>query len=273
MLRSERWTWLRSQLQARFRRKTANCPTAWRLVNCNVRVLVVGVYLADRPNWAAQMNAALSKSCHCRVDIRWAGLFGQSSDEALAANTVEVLDQPVDKFVIINRLLNGVDLSVYDHLLVIDDDAWLQHGFLDAYIAAVEHCNFALAQPARTFFSYYDHRFTLSRPWLIARQTRFVEIGPVFSVAKRAWPALLPFDTSFPMGWGLDYRWGAQLWSERMGIIDGVPVDHSYRPQSQTYAREDTLRQMNERLSVTPHLSMERARTVVYKYWKLLRWL
>ncbi len=65
---------------------------------------------------------------------------------------------------------------------------------------------------------------TRRRPGGLARETRFVEIGPVSALRAITFSALLPFPP-LRSGWGLDAHWSAvaaaQKW--RIGIIDARP--------------------------------------------------
>jgi hypothetical protein len=152
--------------------------------------------------------------------------------------TFAAYDAPTPKFSIVNRLLAAEDLSTYDYVIVTDDDIELPKGFLDLFIGLQATLGFALAQPARSLQSNADHAVTVERHSCIARQTRFVEIGPLFSVASSAFDLLLPFDEAFYMGWGLDHVWPVLLQRAHMtlGVIDMVPVHHRMRPVASTYS-------------------------------------
>ncbi len=232
-----------------------------------LRVLVLGVYMADRPNTAGHLVRRLSSQPGIEVSQRWAALFGATEDAELARVTMLPAQVPAPKFSLMNRLLADVDLERFDHVIVVDDDIFVREGFLTAFLSMQRRLGFAVAQPARAWHSHFDHSFVLRRPWLAARQTRFVECGPLVSFARDAIPLLLPFNAENEM-WGLDLVWPLAL--ERagltMGIIDAIPVDHSFRGQATTYnrAREDAT--MNAYLSRTPHLSMDKAFTVLKRH-------
>src|SRR5262249_42533055 len=84
----------------------------------------------------------------------------------------------------------------------------LPRGFLDRFLLLAEAFGFALAQPAHAFASHAAWEVTRRRPGVLARRTRFVEIGPVTAISARAAAVLLPFP-DLHMGWGLDARWSA----------------------------------------------------------------
>lgn len=116
-------------------------------------------------------------------------------------------------------------------MLICDDDIDLPAAFIDRYLDRVTKYDFALAQPARTHDSYIDHSIVEQLDGFDARRTRFVEIGPHFSVAREVYPHLLRFDESSPMGWGYDFVWPVVMEEigRRMGIVDATPVARKLR--------------------------------------------
>lgn len=232
------------------------------------RVLVVGIYLSEHSHRAEHLVEAFSASSRHQVDQVWIAIG--NGPEVASAIPIQHLrvSQKIPKFVLLNRVMGQRDLSSYDYVLISDDDIALCNGFLDAYLEWLSRCGFSIAQPARARHSFRDHRFVLQRRWTHARETRFVEIGPLFSLDRSAIPVILPFDESSPMGWGLDMVWPllAQRNGLRMGIVDATPIDHSYRAQAATYSR-DANREVAERyLAVNAHLSRDEAMTVLRRY-------
>ncbi len=215
------------------------------------KVLVIGVYLVDVPNLALEITTELGRAAHWSAEVRWAALGAGAPPDALAEVTRLQAKTPVPKFELLNRLIDGVAIEDYDFLIVTDDDVELGAGFVDAYLAAQERHRLALCQPARTHDSYIDHYFVARLEGVEARRTRFVEIGPVFSIAREAFPILLPFDEAAPMGWGLDFVWPTLIEDARlaMGIVDGVPVRHALRKPVTHYSWEETSRGMEAYLS------------------------
>jgi len=215
-----------------------------------VRVLVLGVYLLDKPNLAPEIVTALQSDRHL-IDHRWAAV-GTGLNRKHEMGPVSVLEftKPVNKFTIMNQLLSEIDLKNYDYVLVSDDDIELAPRFLDDFLALQAYCGFALAQPARSKESNVDHPVTRESHMRIARQTRFVEIGPLFSVSASAFDQLLPFDDEFYMGWGLDQVWPIVL--ERaaltLGIIDMTPVHHRMRSVATTYSGDEARKRMKDSL-------------------------
>ncbi|BCX82119.1 hypothetical protein MIT9_P1704 [Methylomarinovum caldicuralii] len=232
------------------------------------RVLVAGVYLADRKNLIRHIVQELGESRLFRVTQRWAAVGGPPPAPHVTRATALRPDRKIPKFQLLNRLLAGIPLEKYAFVLVCDDDIQLPAGFLDEFLTLQQRYDFALAQPARTPNSHLDHAIVRQVPGMIARQTRFVEIGPLFSIRQDALPLLLPFPDTSPMGWGLDFVWPVILERQglRLGIVDQTPVRHSLRPPAKAYREDAAFREMESFLAATPHLSREEALQVIAEY-------
>ncbi|MGB7554536.1 MAG: hypothetical protein WBM04_09180 [Candidatus Korobacteraceae bacterium] len=231
------------------------------------KVLVLGIVLTDVANLADSIAQSLAVSQEWTVEQRWVAI-GKSTLRSASLQVVESLPSKEPKFAILNRLLGSIDRGDYDYVIVTDDDIELPEFFLDQYLAWVGKYDFALAQPARTHDSYIDHRFVEQLDGITARQTRYVEIGPLFSMREDALPILTPFDVTTPMGWGYDFTWplaiqAAQL---RMGIVDAVPVRHKLRKPVANYVHSDANEQMKIYLGSRPHLTPEEAFHIVESY-------
>lgn len=233
--------------------------------HARARVLILGIYLADRPNTVNHLVRAFSSARHVEVVQRWAALAGAPPDAAVAAVTVQRLDAFRPKFALLNELLVRHGWSGFDYILFCDDDIVVPRGFLDAFLSYQVHCDFALAQPARSRTSYADRKFVRAIPGVRARRTRFVEIGPLFSVRADFAPLILPFDEVSPMGWGYDFVWpvNAERAGLRLGVVDAAAVDHSLRAQASAYSSSDAGRAMAAYLQRNPHLTKQEAFTVL----------
>lgn len=232
-------------------------------------VLVVGVYLRDTPNRAPQIAAGLGSRRHS-VTQAWASVgSGDHGVAAMTAMTRFTLAEPTNKFTIVNRLLAMHDLRDFSYVIVTDDDIELPTSFVDRFIGLQRLYDFALAQPARSLQSNIDHPVTLESHVRMARQTRFVEIGPLFSVAASAFPYLLPFDERCYMGWGLDHVWPLTLEQAglKMGIVDRTPVHHRFRPVAATYSDQTARERMAQYLEGRATLRAKDRARVVRSYW------
>ena len=106
------------------------------------------------------------------------------------------------KFENLNALLAAHPPAAYDWLLVIDDDVALPRGFLDAFLCAAERTGLKLAQPAHRLHSHAAWPVTRRHPGATARETTFVEIGPVTAFHRDSFDVLLPFPEGLRDGLG-----------------------------------------------------------------------
>lgn len=230
-----------------------------------LRVLVIGVYLAGRKNTAARMAREFSSSNYFEVIQHWAAIGAISTDPFLASVTSEQTYEKVPRSVMLNRLLAYEALDTFEYVVVCDDDVLVRRGFLDLFLGLQSYHGLSLAQPARTKNSWIDHPITCQAKGSECRFTRFVEIGPVFSIHRELFKHLLPLDVTSPMGWGLDFVWPAIVEAQglHMGIIDATPVDHSLRQPKTGYVSKDALASMEHLWTLKPHLTLAEAQVTL----------
>ena len=224
-----------------------------------LRALVLGVYLAGKPNTAEHIAATLAGSERVEVRQRWVALGGEAANGALGDVTALAIGEPASKYALLNRLLAAEDLDGYDYVITTDDDIVLPESFLDLFLGVQAALGFDLAQPARTPNSHVDHPIVIQQRGVLARRTLFVEIGPLVSFGREIFDLVLPFDESNPMGWGFENVW-SRLLSERgraQGIVDAVPVDHSIREPVAHYEWADAVADRERYLAAHPHLPLE----------------
>jgi hypothetical protein len=264
ILRSGRFRGHRRRL---FLLARAKPPKATARNTAPLRVLVLGVYMADRMNTAEHLVEAFKSSGRLQVEQRWVALNGTTNSAALREVTSIVATRPEPKYALLNRLLRPTDVEEFDFIIACDDDIYLRRGFVESFIAYQEMFGFAMAQPARAWHSHFDHMFVLRRPWLTARQTSFVESGPLVCFRRDAARLLLPFDEASQL-WGIDLVWAEIIRRSDlpMGIIDALSVDHSLRPQASTYNKAEEFAAMDRYLSGRPHIPMASAFKVVKRY-------
>jgi hypothetical protein len=223
------------------------------------RALVVGIYLAARPTNVEDIHARILETRCWEVDERWVALGGAPlSDELRRVTSLEARGD-LGKFGLLNEVLAEVALDDYEYVLVIDDDIVVPQGFIDGLLALQRFLRFGLAQPARTSNSYIDHPIVEQQRGALARQTRFVEIGPAFSVDRTAFDLVFPFDMTSPMGWGYENVWAyeAERRGYKIGIIDAVPIDHSLRKPVTHYSWHEADTQRSHFLARNPHLPID----------------
>jgi hypothetical protein len=140
------------------------------------------------------------------------------------------------KFENLNALLAENPANGYDWLLAVDDDVTLPSHFLDAFVFLAERFQLRLAQPAHRRRSHAAWEVTRRRAAAVARETRYVEIGPVTAFHAATFELLLPFPP-LRMGWGLDLHWSALAHERgwRIGVIDATPIRHGLRPIASSY--------------------------------------
>ncbi len=153
---------------------------------------------------------------------------------------------------------------------MLDDDIALPHRFLDRFLLLAERFGFDLAQPAHRRASHAAWRVTRRRPRSLARETRFVEIGPVTALARATFSTLLPFP-DLRMGWGLDLHWAALAREHgwRCGTIDATPIAHRLAPAASAYSREQALAEARSFLAERPYLSASEAQQTLVTHRRL----
>lgn len=158
------------------------------------------------------------------------------------------------KFQNLNLLLERAG-GPADWTIVVDDDVELPARFVDRMIGVCESYGFALAQPAQTRASHAAWQVTRRRPGAPARESRFVEIGPVTAFDRDAAGAFMPFpDLRF--GWGLDLHWAAVARERglRLGIVDALPVRHERAPVAAGYSAAEAIEEARSFLDGRPYL-------------------
>lgn len=228
-------------------------PAVWRAARRLPprRVHVVGVARPENLRTVARLRRELGRSRH---------------DVALH------LAPPAEgagKWANINAALAAAPVGEADWLLLVDDDVVLPRGFLDRFIALSEGFGFELAQPAHAFASHAAWDVTRRRPGVLARRTRFVEIGPVTAISATAARELLPFP-DLRMGWGLDARWSAVAaehgWP--LGIVDATPVRH-LKPVASAYPRDEAIAEAEAFLDGRAYVTRDEAGETLAAYRQL----
>ncbi len=200
------------------------------------RVLALGVERPERRELAAAIRLELSRSRH-DVELHTCPPRGRG------------------KFENLNLLLAEHPARDHDWLLIVDDDVELPRGFLDRFLFLCERFSLALAQPAHRLRSHAAWAVTRRRPGSVARETSFVEIGPVTAFSRVTFPVLLPFPP-LSMGWGLDVHWAALAREHRWrcGVIDAVSIRHRAAPAAAAYPRQEAVAEARSFLAQRPYL-------------------
>jgi GT2 family glycosyltransferase len=216
------------------------------------RVLVAAV---DRPDGPGLLAAALGELARSRHDL-----------------TLAVAPSPEGhgKWENLNRLIAGHDTGNFDWLLILDDDVELPRGFLDGFLAAAEALDLVLAQPAQRRRSHAAWPVTRRIGRSLARETAFVEIGPVTALHRRAFETLLPFP-DLRMGWGLDAHWAAVARDRgwRLGIVDALPVSHLVAPVASAYRHDEAIAEAADFLASRDYVPRDTANRTLHVHRRL----
>ena len=218
------------------------------------RVLVLGV---ERPEHQAMAQAAYEELLRSRHDVQLHSCPPQARG----------------RFENLNRLLAAhppLELG-YEWLLTIDDDVTLPRGFLDQMLFLAQRMALDLSQPAHRLRSHAAWEVTRRQAGAVARETRFVEIGPVTLFAASTFATLLPFP-ELRMGWGLDLHWAAVARAHgwRLGVIDAVAIGHTAAPAASAYPRAAAVAEARAFLAERPYLSAEDAQVTLatHRKWR-----
>ncbi|HEX2233415.1 MAG TPA: hypothetical protein VHG69_08630 [Thermoleophilaceae bacterium] len=198
------------------------------------KVLALCVY---RPS--AELLPAIAGELEAsRHSLRLAlGCVGDAPPELAGRTVAAGLDG--GKFQNLNRLLSVAEPGEHDWLLLVDDDVVLPGRFVDRLLGLCEALDLALAQPAQTLASHGAWPVTRRRARSLARETGFVEIGPVTALRRDAFAELTPFP-DLRYGWGLDLHWAAVARERgwRLGVLDALPVRHEQASVAGEYGHQ-----------------------------------
>ena len=115
-----------------------------------------------------------------------------------------------------------------------------------------------------------DAEVSRRRPGAVARQTAFVESGPLVGFHRSTFDSLLPFPP-LRAGWGLDSYWSAVARENRwaIGVLDAIPVRHGLRRIASAYDRDEAIAEARRFLVDRPYLkASESQRTLeTYRTW------
>ncbi len=112
--------------------------------------------------------------------------------------------------------------------MVTDDDVRFAIGDPSRLVGTGLRLGFDLYQPAHVALTAGSWTFVRKRPLVLARETGFVEQGPLFVLSGRAQAVVLPLPEDEGMAWGVEARWSRACRDAglRQGIVDAVDVRH-----------------------------------------------
>ena len=131
---------------------------------------------------------------------------------------------------LLNELYRAAAVQPHEFIMISDDDVDFPLDDVGTFIFLATQGGFMIAQPAHLLDSFYSFSFTCTRPHLLARATKFAEIGPVVLIHPQFQRRVFPMRSDFEMGWASTIEWHQSLeHSERFGIVDAVGVRHCSR--------------------------------------------
>jgi hypothetical protein len=153
-------------------------------------------------------------------------------------------------------------------VLVSDDDVEFARGDLAGFLERFHAGGWDLAQPAQPWRgSHASYRFSRRRPWLVSRDTTFVEVGPMFAVAARSRDLFLPFP-DWGMGWGVELLWWDRVREgARLGIVDDVTIRH-LSPLFQNYGRAEEQQRLQDQLALRGLRSIRQIQRTTGTAWR-----
>ena len=186
-----------------------------------LNILIAGIEVPSRARDIHSVIARLKSSSQHNVDSSVAPMREGLGKFANITAAIETAQKPV---------------SDYDWLLIVDDDIAFDRHMLHRLLYISETQNFSLSQPAHRYRSYAMYQLTRRQPGSLARKTRFVEIGPVTAIHRRAFEHLLPFPES-RWGYGIDALWSEKLLEKGLsaGVVDAATIRH-LRPVANGYS-------------------------------------
>jgi hypothetical protein len=134
------------------------------------------------------------------------------------------------KFSNVNYALSQVNPETYDWIIVTDDDITTPNGLLDECLFLATKLNFRIFQPAHRFHSFCTYQVNQRHWQTLARETYFVESGPLLGFHQSTLKSLLPFP-SLQWTWGIDVYWSelARRRGWKIGVVDAIPIRHKRR--------------------------------------------
>ncbi len=113
---------------------------------------------------------------------------------------------------------------------------------------------------------------TRRRALSLARETRFVEIGPLTAFRREAAAELTPFP-ELRYGWGLDLHWGAVAREHgwRLGIVDALPIRHEAEPVGSAYSHAEAIAEAQRFLAARAYVTAQEAQRTIATHRTLRR--
>lgn len=178
-------------------------------------------------------------------------------------------ERPGQKFELLNQLIRENSPRADEWVVFADDDVLISRGDLRRFVALSAALGFDVSQPGHDRRGFVNYGLTVSRIGTRARETTFVEIGPVFAVSPTARHRVVDTFAGSGMGWGLEQVWYSR--GLKFGIVDEVRMQHLGKTGA-SYDVGGSVRAMHEllqRYGVQGQQPQETLRT--WRAWKPCR--
>lgn len=260
-------TWLepiRSRLRNRIRTKVASRdPERADSGEGGFPLLVLMTYRAKN----AKLIQALLNQIDQSADVRLWALDEVAAE--LADHTVGL--GPGSRFANFNRLYQVRPVREGSWTIFADDDVIFTKGNLTQTVSLMRAAGFSLAQPGHSVLSWWTNLFNVARPFLYARETNYVEQGPILVADPAFTREIMPLPENVGMGWGIEAEWyRVKKDRYRVGIIDACRMAHWDR-NATTYDATPELKSMEERLANSGLTSMWQLQSTDRYWWKWQR--
>lgn len=211
----------------------------------------------------AHIAKAMLEQLPSNADVRlWA--LDEVAQE-LAAATVGV--GPGSRFSNLNKLYYSRPIHPGAWVVLSDDDAIFVKGTLCNTVKIMTGAGFSLAQPCHSILGWWTSLFNIGRPLLKARDTNYVEQGPVLIADSSFSKSMFPLPDDGDMGWGVEAEWyGMKPHHFRFGVVDCCRIVHWDRNAVSYQAKPEMLK-MKERLSKSGLDNIWQLQTVNAHWW------
>jgi hypothetical protein len=175
------------------------------------------------------------------------------------------------RFTHLNWLYGAKSIEEGSWVVLTDDDFLFTKGGLTQTISLMKRAGFSFAQPGQSILGWWTSLFNVARPFSMARDTNYVEQGPLVIADPAFASQILPFPEDGDMGWGIEAQWyRIKEGRFRIGVIDACRLSH-WGQNATSYEAEPEIERMNERLSNSGIVSLWQLQSVNERWWKWQR--
>ncbi len=175
------------------------------------------------------------------------------------------------RFPNLNELYNATPVKEGSWVVVADDDFLFIRGSLVDTINMMKRANLSLAQPGQSLWGWWSALFNVARPFMNARDTNYVEQGPLVIADPLFAQKIFPLPETNDMGWGIEAEWYRMKDENmRMGIVDACRVVH-WNQNAESYAVAPEIIRMNERLASSGVDNIWQLQSVNGHWWRWQR--